>query len=252
MEFLAALDGDRADDAYGLLSEANWRDEPLSKYGERLALFNAKAGEVKERRIVRVAWSRNPTSAPAPGVYAAVDLVSRFAEIDRHCGFVILHSSKGDETFRVARQEENYVTNAQFKAGDSEEMQRVWASLSANCPNHPGVAKPPLAEAPASTIGYPTVAAALQALRAQQGVRIAVQDGWTIANDPDGPTLWSFAPVGHAAYPAVVRRRFVKAGEGMSLAMDVHCEADKVPCDDLVRSFQQLNAQMLEGLAKRR
>lgn len=250
--FLAALDNGRANEAHALLTEANWPDQPLAKYAERLTLFNVVAGAVKARRIVRVTWSKNPSAAPAPGVYAAVDLVSRFAEIDRHCGFLVLYSPKGDDAFRVVRQEDNYVTNAQYRDGGGEKMDRVWEGLSANCPNHPGSEKPPLAEAPASTIGYATVAEALKDLRARPGVGMTVQNGWTIANDSAGPTLWSFAPVGHPAYPAVVRRKFVKMGDGLSLDMDVHCEADKAPCDDLVRSFQQLNAQMIKDLKKSR
>lgn len=250
--FLAALDSGRASEAHGLLSQGAQRDEPLAKYAERLMLFNAMAGVVKERRIVRITWSKNPSAAPAPGVYAAVDLVSRFAQIERHCGFLVLHSPGVDETFRVARQEENYVTNAQYSAGGSVEMDRAWESLSANCPNHPRSEKPPLAEAPVSTIGYATVAEALRDLRARPGVGLTAQNGWTVAMDRAGPTLWSFAPVGHPSYPAVVRRKFVETSDGLSLDMAVQCEADKASCDDLVRSFQQLNAQMITDLEKSR
>jgi hypothetical protein len=46
-------------------------------------------------------------------------------------------------------------------------------------------------------IGYPTVAAALEALRARSDVRISVQGGWTIVDDRSADTLWSFTASGH-------------------------------------------------------
>jgi hypothetical protein len=112
-----------------------------------------------------------------------------------------------------------------------------------------GLAEPaPLPEAPDSTIGYPTVSVALAALHAKPGVRFSVQDGWTVAFDEPEMTLWSFPPPGQPAYPSAVKRQIVRENGVLVLHMNVSCGASKAVCDDLVRSFQQLNAQMIASL----
>jgi hypothetical protein len=107
------------------------------------------------------------------------------------------------------------------------------------------VDQPPLPEQPNSGTGYPTVAAALAGLHAKPGVVFSVRNGWTVATDDGGSTLWSFPPPGHPAYPSAVKRRIVQTADGgWSIGMAVQCGGTKQACDDLVRSFQQLNAAM--------
>jgi hypothetical protein len=90
-------------------------------------------------------------------------------------------------------------------------------------------------------VGYPTVAAALAGLRSRQDVQFSEQNGWTIATDEKALTIWSFAPSGYPAYPAVVKRQVVdRQGGGSDIRIDVLCEAKKAPCDDLVRTFTQM------------
>ena len=107
-----------------------------------------------------------------------------------------------------------------------------------------------LPEAEGNTIGYPTVSAALEALSAKSGTKLTVQDGWTVIEDPaDGlVTLWTFTPAGHPAYPSAVKRTLVNRDGGTHMEMSVRCEAEKAPCDDLVRSFEELNAQMIQSI----
>jgi hypothetical protein len=77
----------------------------------------------------------------------------------------------------------------------------------------------PIEESPgaAKLLGYPTVAEALTSLKAKSGVSVSVTkpDGWTIITEP-APVLavWSFAPEGHYAYPAVVRRAIARDSTG--------------------------------------
>jgi hypothetical protein len=85
------------------------------------------------------------------------------------------------------------------------------------------------------------VAEALKALRAKPNVEISVQRDWTIVDDPASYALWSFAPQGHAAYPAVVKRKVVEKDGMVSIKTDVICEATKTACDALVREFMQMN-----------
>jgi len=110
-------------------------------------------------------------------------------------------------------------------------------------------AAPVLAQPAAGTaIGYPSVAVALDALHADPGVVFRTQDGWTLAEDQANLTFWSFPPPGHPAYPSAVKRRLVRAGEGLDLEMNIACEAPKDACDDLVRTFQARNQQMIQAM----
>jgi hypothetical protein len=110
-----------------------------------------------------------------------------------------------------------------------------------------------LPEAKDNTIGYPTVSAALEALRAKSGTKVTVQDGWTVIEDMEGNeiTLWTFTSVGHPAHPSAVKRAFVRDG-ATHLETSIHCEAEKAACDALVRAFDALNAEMIESVRGRR
>lgn len=103
-------------------------------------------------------------------------------------------------------------------------------------------------EAKSSTIGYPTVAAALADLRTKPDVEVSVQNGWTIAVDKSHFTVWSFAPQNDPAYPSVVKRSAVDNGHGSNLEMKVLCESSKAACDKMVMDFQALNQRVRGSL----
>ena len=107
-----------------------------------------------------------------------------------------------------------------------------------------------LPEAKGNTIGYPTVSAALEALRAKSGTKETVQGEWTVIEDAAGDelTLWTFTSVGHPAHPSAVKRTLVTKDGHTDLEMSVRCEAAKAACDALVRSFEALNAQMIQSI----
>lgn len=107
-----------------------------------------------------------------------------------------------------------------------------------------------LPEAPRSTIGYESVAKALEALRARRDVSISVQGGWTIVDDTSNKTFWSFSPPSYPAYPAAVKREIKEGKGGIYVAMDIHCEASKAACDQLVVDFQKLNESVRQSMAK--
>lgn len=102
-------------------------------------------------------------------------------------------------------------------------------------------ARSPLPEATGPTIEYASVAAALEGLRTKPGVVFTVEKGWAIATDEAAYTIWSFAPPTYGAYPAVVKRQVISRGAGSEIVMDIHCEASKSACDDLNRTFSELN-----------
>lgn len=107
---------------------------------------------------------------------------------------------------------------------------------------------PGLPEAHEDTIGYHSVSDAMTGLRMRADVETTEQDGWTIVADPTTHTFWSFAPKSHPAYPAVAKRQLREIGDQLFISLDVLCEAKKKPCDDFVRQFQALNAQMKERM----
>jgi hypothetical protein len=251
-DFLDALDNGRAADAYALMADANKSGQPFPAFATNVAKFNALAGAVKARQVIKITWTKDPANAPTPGVYAAIDLTSRYAEIDRHCGFLILYQAPDGDPFRVMRQESNFMGNAEARRLEHEKsraaVDALWIELSAHCPNYPiselQALSGPLPEADRSTIGYGSVSEALAALRARRDVTFTVKDGWTVVSDPSGPTIWSFPPMGHAAYPSAVKRQIKNLPHGAYVDMTVQCEASKQACDDLVRSFEALNQQM--------
>jgi hypothetical protein len=114
-----------------------------------------------------------------------------------------------------------------------------------------GAAAQPIAESKVSTIGFRNTAEALAALHKSPGVEFSVVDEWTVANERATGVVWSFPPPGHPAYPAAVRRQVVEENGVVSLKMDVVCEATKAACDELVRSFQALNAKVEAEMQKK-
>ena len=114
-----------------------------------------------------------------------------------------------------------------------------------SCAPEPATEQP---EQPPSDIGYPTVADAFTALQARDDVFISVEDGWTIITEPGGLTIWSFAPRGHPAYPAVAKRVLYEDDGTWYIKMDVRCEAGKAACGQLVREFEALNESMRKAI----
>src|SRR5260221_7853769 len=100
-------------------------------------------------------------------------------------------------------------------------------------------------------VGYPSVAAALDALKARNDVRISVQGGWTIVDDPRDGSLWSFTPPNHPAHPAVVKRNPVQKDGSMFIQMRALCQADKAACDKLMAEFQELNSKIAADIQRR-
>jgi hypothetical protein len=105
---------------------------------------------------------------------------------------------------------------------------------------------------PQPSIGYPSVEAALADLKSKPGVEVAEQNGWTIVADPAEKTVWSFAPSGHVAYPAAVKRATVEKDGKVWIEMKVLCQAEKAPCDALVEEFKQLNEQIRQSMQRYR
>lgn len=102
-----------------------------------------------------------------------------------------------------------------------------------------------------SGIGYASVAAALEALKARADVRISVQGGWTIVNDPADNALWSFTPPDHPAHPAAVKRSTVQRDGAVFIDMRALCQAEKLACDKLMAEFRELNDKIRADIQRR-
>lgn len=97
-------------------------------------------------------------------------------------------------------------------------------------------------------VGFPTVAAALDALKTRSGAHVSVQGGWTIVDETAAATIWSFTPPTHPAHPAVVKRTMVVRDGAVSIEMRALCQAGKEACDKLMDEFNALNARMGQAI----
>ena len=106
------------------------------------------------------------------------------------------------------------------------------------------------AAAEPNDIGYPSVEAALQALRQRDDVIISKQKGWTVVEERAALTIWSFTPADHPAHPAVVKRQVYEENGAARIRMWAKCGAAKDACDALLEGFQRLNARMGEAIKR--
>ncbi len=96
-----------------------------------------------------------------------------------------------------------------------------------------------------TSIGYPSIAAALQALRARSDVKFSEPDGWIIAIDEANDTVWSFPSKDNPAYPAAVKRQVIPADDGsIGIRTSISCAATKSACDKLAQYFREMNDKM--------
>lgn len=142
-EFLADLDEGKYLKAYGLMSASRRAAQSLDDFEKLAADFNAEAGPVIYRRIVHISWTKDPANAPTPGVYVSVDLISKFAKVDRDCGYIILYQGNRADPFLVQGEERAYLSN--LKAQEIQErtsreyVENLWSRLATStCPNYLG------------------------------------------------------------------------------------------------------------------
>jgi hypothetical protein len=103
--------------------------------------------------------------------------------------------------------------------------------------------------APGAGIPYPTVAAALAALKAKPGVKFDQEDGWTMAKDTDGAN-WSFTPNNHYAHPSVGRRSIEQDSGRFFVRTQILCQASKAACDRLHADYALLDKRMNEAIQR--
>jgi hypothetical protein len=97
-------------------------------------------------------------------------------------------------------------------------------------------------------IGFPTVSAAMEALKSRKDVVVKVENGWTIVQDEANEAYWSFTPVGHPAHPTAVKRTLHVKDGVLSIRMQSKCGAEKAACDKLVAEFVAMHEQMKQDM----
>ena|SRR5579859_800707 len=102
-----------------------------------------------------------------------------------------------------------------------------------------------------STIGYPTVDRALEALHRDAHAKFTTEGGWTIVTTKENgtPVIWSFAPKGHPAYPAAVKRTIVQSAGAVFIDMKAFCSGTQSACDKLVGEFRDTNERFIQNLS---
>lgn len=106
--------GDRGDAAaaYTMIGPGLRQMMTEAELTANLQRFMALAGPLVERRVARTSWYKDPPNAAGPGVYAAFDIVARYANIDRYCGYAIVYQRNDGDPFVILRIEQNYIDNA--------------------------------------------------------------------------------------------------------------------------------------------
>jgi hypothetical protein len=142
-DFFASVDAGDYERAYAMMAEPNRRALPMQQFVSRNQAFYARSGTLKQRTILKVTWTKDPPKGPFPGIFAAVDIASQYANVDRHCGFVVLYQKTDKDRFEIMRQESNFIDNATAQNIEQqksrEELDKLWAKLATNCPNYTAI-----------------------------------------------------------------------------------------------------------------
>jgi hypothetical protein len=126
--------------AYAMMTPGFQALAPYAGFAADNARFRDLAGTLRDRRVVRLTWTKDPADAPRPGIYAAFDVAARYTRVDRQCGYVILYHEADGAPFQIVRVENNFLSND--NAQDIEQTQgrgaldQAWAAASSNCPNY--------------------------------------------------------------------------------------------------------------------
>lgn len=139
-EFFDALEAGDPARAYQMLTPQHRAQLPLRIFFEQSSKTRDAAGPLRERRLLQLTWTKDPAQAPAPGIYAVIDIAARHANIDRECGYVVWYQRPEGGPFKLMRVENNSIDNvtAEKIIGQKgrEELDRIWTRLSANCPDY--------------------------------------------------------------------------------------------------------------------
>lgn len=130
-QYFSARDRGNYKDAYALLTDSMQATTPFDRWREMAEQFNKAAGKIKKREIKKITWYKDPPNTE-PGVYAAVDFGSTYANIDIHCGYVAWRQQK-DGSFRIVREEQNYIDKKTQQGMDEKALAAVKEKFGVGC-----------------------------------------------------------------------------------------------------------------------
>lgn len=224
--YFGHVDRREYDVAHAMFSDEMRAMAPLREWRKFMREEPRDWGTPERREQTNVTWYDNPPNAPRPGLYVAVDYVSRYANLAQHTEFLVWYREREDMPFVLTRHEINAVDKASAAKGAS----------------HPGAA--------AGKIPYPNVETARAALLAREGIERSEVDGWTIIKIPAEHAIWSFTPASHPAHPSMILRVPYERDGMLYLGTDVKCGATKPVCDALAEEFKAMNARMAEDMQR--
>jgi Protein of unknown function (DUF4019) len=109
LEYFAAKDSGRTEDAYRQLSPRQKQYLPFDSYRQILNEFNTKSGKVEGRQLKAITWYKDSPQA-GQGLYVAVDYASQYPNLALHCGYVVWHE-QADGSLLLVREEANVIDN---------------------------------------------------------------------------------------------------------------------------------------------
>ncbi len=224
--YLEHVDRKEYDAAHAMFSDEMRAMAPLREWRTFMREEPRNWGKLEQREQTNVTWYNNPPDAPRPGLYVAVDYVSRYANLAQHTQFLVWYRERDGLPFALTRNETNAVDKASAAKGAS----------------HPG--------ATPGKIPYPNVETARAALLARDDIVRSEVDAWTIIKVPAENAIWSFTPESHPAHPSMILRAPFERDGAVYLGMDVKCGATKPVCDALVEEFKAMNARMAEDIQR--
>lgn len=220
------VDRKEYDAAYAMFSDEMRAMAPLQEWRTLMREEPLNWGVLEQREQANVTWYNDPPNAPRPGLYVAVDYVSRYANLAQHTEFLVWYREREGMPFTLTRHETNAVDKMSASKGAT----------------HPA-AKP-------GRIPYPNVETARAALLARDDILRREVDGWTVIEVPSEHAVWSFTPTTHPAHPSMILRAPFERDGTLSLGLDVMCSATKPVCDALVEEFKVINARMAEDMSQ--
>jgi hypothetical protein len=131
-----ATDAGDSSAAYAALDDQFHHSETPENFAAVSRHFTQVAGPLIERRIARTTWHKD-TPAEGGSVYAAYDIVARYQNIDRYCGYLIVRQASPSGSFAVSHVEETYLDNdnAQNAVSQGQSADNLWARMAADsCP----------------------------------------------------------------------------------------------------------------------
>ncbi|MES2672431.1 MAG: DUF4019 domain-containing protein [Pseudomonadota bacterium] len=222
------LDRKEYDAVYAMFTDGMRATAPFGEWRTFMRESQRDWGTLTHRGQTNITWYNDPPNAPRPGLYVAVDYVSRYANLAQHTEFLVWYRERDGMPFALTRHETNAVDKASAAKGAP----------------HPG--------ATPGKIPYPNVETARAALLARDDIDRSEVDGWTIIKVPAENAIWSFTPASHPAHPSMILRAPFERDGTVYLGMDVKCGATKPVCDALVEEFMAMNARMAEDMQRSR